>query len=754
MMNSSLEDHPEPESSMSTENDTVWLTEFHNTIQSRLTDYENYQFQWCEVRYEENKLSHRKLGELIGSLLAPYPDLATQFREIISSMQAMFIDSESNGNDQVLHKPVDFSFNVDKLSIQRQNEPSLFRLLRSNNPDYEAVRDFIASHQELAYERNEFGQLPLHVACIKGCPYIIIMALLEVNPEALTVKDNAGRLPLHHYVTIHSASSWSDSVTTHIQEYSQDKYITDLSVDVINLLGAKHLILQKDDFGFCPLTCLSLECHFMDSSNKKKVENAKQILDTMINFDPPFSIYLFKSIRTFPSRFVKRAANNKYIKEKLNHAASSSFLFFASIILDLMMRLTIIYAYTNIPSLRRRFKGETTDDPYNFSLLYIGIGYLLSKLIVRLWAFKEVGNTVDWTKSGWNWLQLLEFGLVSFSTISLHTAPKIDHSVSTTLATGIQWLSLLIVMRPASRHFVRFWSGILNVMNTLFPFFITTCIFILGFVYMLHFSYKYSDCKGDGLCELTVTQIIYRIILDAINGQIENDQQANTFVTSLTFIYGIFVLLLLLNILIAVVIDAYGETNGDKTFWYERLIYVSEIEIVFPCRNRRDDRHFYKNSKRQLEYNWETFLQFLFEPKKFNLHTAKNRGYKLEKTNYTRIKDGICRFLGLIIGLPLWLLVGFLTLGWLLPLQVKRYLLDGQIEEEVEEEDSQGKIDLETLQESIVKQVKHLEKRQNKKFLKLQSELEILRSKEDRLKVVEKSLNKLDLILECLKKDS
>ena len=270
---------------------------------------------------------------------------------------------------------------------------------------------------------------------------------------------------------------------------------------------------------------------------------------------------------------------------------------------------------------------------------------------------------------------------------------------------------------------------------------------------MLHFSFKYSDCKDIGYCNRSLFQIIYKIVTDSINGEIQEIQGGNSFVTSITFLYGVFVLLLLLNILIAVVIDAYSNNDGDETFWFERLIYVSEIEIVFSCRNVVERWTFSSELRAKVENNWELFLQFLFQPKRLSLHTAKQRGYKEKKTTRKRIKHGICRFLGLIVGLPLWLLVGFLSLGWLLPPQVKSILLDGEIGEDPVE-DTRLEDNVEALKESISKQMRHLEKRQNKKLLKLQSELETLGSNEDRLKVVEDSLHKLDLILDCLKKEN
>ena len=266
---------------------------------------------------------------------------------------------------------------------------------------------------------------------------------------------------------------------------------------------------------------------------------------------------------------------------------------------------------------------------------------------------------------------------------------------------------------------------------------------------MLHFSYKYGDCKREDQCDVTVLRILYRLLQESINGEFTNEIKEIDFITGLTLLYGIFLILLLLNILIAIVIEAYGETNGDKTFWFERLIYVSEIEMVLPCRSFKDGRRFQAASRRYLESSWETFLLFLFQPKRFYLHEAEKRGYSIEKTSCRKIVDGIYRFLGLIVGLPLWLLAGFLTLGLLLPIQVKSYLLDGDIEKE-EEEDTSLKDDLESLKESMfrqMKQIKHLEKRQNKKLMTLQTELEINRSKE------EETLNKLNLLIDSLKKD-
>merc|ERR1712038_2220287 len=109
------------------------------------------------------------------------------------------------------------------------------------------------------------------------------------------------------------------------------------------------------------------------------------------------------------------------------------------------------------------------------------------------------------------------------------------------------------------------------------------------------------------------------------------------------------------------------------------------------------------------------------------MQMAERRGYNFEKTKRRKIMDGVYRFVGLLVGIPLWLLVGFVTLGWLLPPQVKRYLLDGDIEKQPKK-DRSLKDDLETLQESMLKQMRHLEKRHNKKLMKLQSELEFNQS--------------------------
>ena len=106
------------------------------------------------------------------------------------------------------------------------------------------VYEFIASHaweelEQLVKEQpevarewigqdgndaSEWRRLPIHEACIKVAPCIIIACLFEAYPQGLEQKDHAGRLPIHHAC---SYGQTRDVIEFLLMEYPESINATD-----------------------------------------------------------------------------------------------------------------------------------------------------------------------------------------------------------------------------------------------------------------------------------------------------------------------------------------------------------------------------------------------------------------------------------------------------------------------------------------------------------------------------------------------
>jgi hypothetical protein len=115
---------------------------------------------------------------------------------------------------------------------------SLFR--KQTDSIIEDVNDLMANYtekdlQEALLEKGEFGNLPIHLACMCGAPIEVIQLLLDNDDDKKTIleKDNDGRLPIHYAC------------------------VCSVPVELIQLLldsdTGKKTIPEKDNYGKLPI---------------------------------------------------------------------------------------------------------------------------------------------------------------------------------------------------------------------------------------------------------------------------------------------------------------------------------------------------------------------------------------------------------------------------------------------------------------------------------------------------------------------
>mmetsp|Transcript_26418 Transcript_26418/g.25252 ORF Transcript_26418/g.25252 Transcript_26418/m.25252 type:complete len:235 (+) Transcript_26418:1379-2083(+) len=204
-----------------------------------------------------------------------------------------------------------------------------------------------------------------------------------------------------------------------------------------------------------------------------------------------------------------------------------------------------------------------------------------------------------------------------------------------------------------------------------------------------------SNDKGMDECSMdeytseypcSFTHSLIEVFTNFVNGQIDDDAlEKDTIYTVANLLFSIFVILLNLNILIAILTGTFseGSSAGTREFWVERFHYIFQS-------NRETGVHtksspvtgvlkLIQNLENFLERYWDYSISYIFEFDKFRLE---------QKTAETSpLKDYLKNCL-LLLSLPIWILVGFLTFGLLLPRQVKRFILCPSVECLVEKKET------------------------------------------------------------------
>lgn len=184
-------------------------------------------------------------------------------------------------------------------------------------------------------------------------------------------------------------------------------------------------------------------------------------------------------------------------------------------------------------------------------------------------------------------------------------------------------------------------------------------------------------------------------------GEIGNEMRYSTLpVAQLLYVmYAFLVVILLSNVLIAIVTDSYGVIKNERAamvFWSNRLDFVAEMDAIknvgkrikklfrpgdgpgaggAPMRVQEtpggepipidDDGE--KQSMGPFREGWRSIMN-LFDP---NLYET----YDVNPSSFEFWCYVLVRFAAVVFVIPVWLILGLCTAGWLWPPQVREYLL-------------------------------------------------------------------------------
>jgi hypothetical protein len=240
--------------------------------------------------------------------------------------------------------------------------------------------------------------------------------------------------------------------------------------------------------------------------------------------------------------------------------------------------------------------------------------------------------------------------------------------------------------------------------------------------------------------------------------------------------FAFLVVILLSNVLIAIVTDSYGVIKNERAamvFWSNRLDFVAEMDAILNVTRRLgcakkdgvagaptsvqespegdqfgfdEEEKGYSNGK--FRAGWKSLMN-LFDPNLYETYDVNPSSF--EFWCYVLVRIGAVMFV-----IPIWLIVGLVTAGWLWPPQVREYLFQqkkaaisrADMAEQVTAEINELKEEIQSLRNEIKAEMKS----DRKEFALVRSEVESVQAEvmADLLQVKEFMIHLLEMSNENL----
>jgi len=622
--------------------------------------------------------------------------------------------------------------------------------------------------------QDEGGMLPMHYASAYGTTHEVLEVLLESYPDSITKKENKGRNPLHlAMVNAHRKSS--PNVVGFLLEKN--------AADIINVY---------DDDNHLPIHLLAMASKFPAEKVMER-KNAADCLKLYLNAKPKASADFLTAIQTLPEWLRDIAVISDHIQNILNHKIVQRFptmilildfffLILAIVMFEITTGDTIDYLFTQ--------DLDTVDKkgPANRGAVFITLlcgAYFLLREVVQMISLVALGNFSSWLWDMGNWLDVsLIFFIFYFGGIMLSGNPLSSNEAfrsGTAITKGILWASVISFLKSTQVEFSVFVSGVIYVVQRLAAFLLALCVILLMFAQMFYIVYAetelcacgeiYEDASPFPHCTFQDSLLkVYTMLM----GEIGNEMRYSTSRVA-QFLYVAFaflVVILLSNVLIAIVTDSYGVIKNERAamvFWSNRLDYVAEMDAIKNVGRRikklfkgdsgapgaptnvqetangdpipiEDDE---KNSGGRFREGWKSIIN-LFDP---NLYET----YDVNPSSFEFWCYVLVRFAAVTFVIPVWLIVGLCTAGWLWPPQVREYLFQqkkaaisrADMAEQVTAQINDLKNEIQTLRSEIKGEMKS----DRKEFALVKGEVEAVQAEvmADLLQVKEIMVTLLDM---------
>jgi ankyrin repeat protein len=558
------------------------------------------------------------------------------------------------------------------------------------------------------------GMLPMHYACAYGTSSVVLKVLADAYPDSLTAREQKGRTPMHLAM-----------VNAH----------RDASPGVIRFLlegEGSQTVNRRDHDGFLPLHLLAkgLENYRADGSMQRN--NVSECLEMYLSAGPNPDPDFLTALQDLPDWLQDTAVINPHVRNILNQKIIQRFPT-SILMLDGYFLIFIIVAFERASEnvIHMRYAEARGDPPVpNTSevavgVLFLGASYFLMRELIQIISLISLGGLRTWFADATNYLDMAVIISVYVNAVIMVTSfvSEVDqlNKFRTLCAFTklILWVAVIYFLKSVNVQFAVFVGGVYYVVNRLIAFLLAVGIMLLAFAQMFFIIYLEEDVcikKADSAIEEEVCVFphcnfwlsllkVYTMMMGEIGD--ETRYYNNLWAQLLYVLYAFVVVILLSNMLIAIVTDLYEVIQHDRAaivFWSNRLDFVAEMDAIAygtrkrirscfgeyggsgfapgapsevvelpngaPQLNGRDNPDDDDNAAdtKYFREGWKQ-LMLLFDS---NLYDDID----LTPGNIEFWCYLCFQILAVIFFIPIWLLAGVITAGWLWPPQVREYLLN------------------------------------------------------------------------------
>jgi ankyrin repeat protein len=568
------------------------------------------------------------------------------------------------------------------------------------------------------------GMLPMHYACAYGTSSVVLKVLADAYPDSLTAREQKGRTPMH-LAMVNAHRDASPGVIRFLLEGEGSKTVNRRDHDGFLPL---HLLAK------------GLENYRADGSMQRNnvSECLEMYLSAGPNPDPDFLTALQNLPDWLQDTAVINLHVRNILNQKIIQRFPTSILmldgYFLIAIIIAFARASENVLHVRYTALRPEEPDAQNTSKIEIRFLFVGATYFLLRELIQITSLISLGGLRTWFVDATNYLDMaviisVYVNAVIMVTDFVSTEEQLNKFRSLcAFTTLILWVAVIYFLKSVNVQFAVFVGGVYYVVNRLIAFLLAVGIMLLAFAQMFFIIYLQTPvctmCKGVSTgenesstsicadcspfvhCDFWMSLLkVYTMMMGEIGD--EKKYYHNIWAQLLYVLYAFVVVILLGNMLIAIVTDLYEVIQHDRAaivFWSNRLDFVAEMDAIAYGTRKRIRSCIGEHGSAGLAPGAPSEVVEL--PNGAPQWSGKDNADDDDNTPDTRyFREGwkqlmllfdsnlyddidltpgniefwcyLCfQILAVIFFIPVWLLAGVITAGWLWPPQVREYLLN------------------------------------------------------------------------------
>jgi len=554
---------------------------------------------------------------------------------------------------------------------------------------------------------DEGGLLPMHYACAYGTTTSVLEVLHEQCPQSCAARELKGRTPLHLAMVNAHRSASPDAVQFLLRTCPQ-------------------VVDMADDSGYLAISLLATSMIVKLGHDKPDAEkNAALCLQYYLDAKPTPTADFLSAVQSLPEWLRDKAVSSEHLHKVLNERIVQRFP--TSILLMdgyIYLLIIVVFSLNSRWNINYRFDNEAVPTLIPLYVQFVGGAYFLAREMAQVISMSALGTFKKWLFDVSNWLDMSVIFLVFYYGV-LMIDPTLGVSDEmfrggVAVTQGILWIAVIIYLKSTLVDFAVFVGGVVYVVRRLLAFMVSLGVILFAFAQSFYYVFSMTpSCPRDPTtgelygqwdyenphCTFGRSLLkVYTMILGEI-GDTTRFYKESTVSQVLYVLYAFLVVILLANVLIAIVTDSYGIIKNERAamvFWSNRLDFVAEMDAIsnavnlivtcgavrpLPSRSyhappdgmaaregwrggSHDDQTTAtdktKGPSSPFRSGWDALMS-LFDPNLFKENEVSS--LSIDFWCYIALRIFVALFV-----IPLWILAGFVTAGWLWPPQVREFL--------------------------------------------------------------------------------